>query len=319
MPEGNLAEYIEAANAPLTDPEITRTVGASPARFEIYHFALSLCSQKVRTCLVEKGASFIAHDINVQLPLLGNYDPAYVRLRLLGGRGRPLVGGYTGRSSTSSEGFDPAVVPTLVDLEEQQVHVDSLRICEHIDAAYEGSGRLIAEDRALAIRSELAIVDATPHVALLYGAHPDVDFRPERLKQNMPGVHDRKIAKIEQARALAGDDSGLVAAYDAKLQKEARGQSVCIDPRQNASGRRRGARYGGWAGSTRRQRVAVRRYVHARRCFLGHLVVSPKMVGHGFRVARRAPTQWNQPPSGRSLCRPSLCPAGVQKGGHRLA
>ncbi len=73
----NLDDLVAAANAPLTDPEMNRIVGTGTPRFELYHFALSLCSQKVRACLAEKNATFVAHDINLQMPLLGNYDPGY--------------------------------------------------------------------------------------------------------------------------------------------------------------------------------------------------------------------------------------------------
>ena len=41
----DLQRLLDAANAPLTDPARQRTVGPAPARYELYHFALSLCSQ----------------------------------------------------------------------------------------------------------------------------------------------------------------------------------------------------------------------------------------------------------------------------------
>ncbi|MEM6930555.1 MAG: glutathione S-transferase family protein [Myxococcota bacterium] len=213
----DLTDALAAANAPLTDPEMNRTIGTAP-RFELYHFALSLCSQKVRLALIETESAFVAHDINLSMPQLANYDPAYVKLRLRGGEGRRLVDGYTGRSSTDTEGFDPAVVPTLVDLAEERVVVDSLAICRYIDART--GRRLVPAELETAVATELAVVDGTPHVALFYGAHPDGDVRPERLRRGMPGVHDRKIAKIERARELAKDDPELVAAFDAKIAKE---------------------------------------------------------------------------------------------------
>lgn len=225
-----LEQLVSAANAPLTDPDLNRIVGTGTPRFELYHFALSLCSQKVRICLVEKGASFIAHDLNLQSPLLGNYDPAYVKLRTAAHPGTDFATGYTGRSSVSSEGFDPAVVPTLVDWADRKVVVDSLSICRHIDRVVDPESSLIPEHFAPQVLSELAIVDATPHVAALYGAHPDIDFRPERLKSGMPGVHDRKIEKIETARALVADDVYLAAAYDAKIAKEKAGKLHVTTP-----------------------------------------------------------------------------------------
>lgn len=224
----DLTDAIAAANAPLTDPEMNRTLGDGPPRYELYHFALSLCSQKVRLTLAETGDAYVAHDINLSMPRLGNYDPAYVRLRIRGGEGQRYVDGYTGRSSTASEGFDPAVVPTLVDLSEARVVVDSLRICRYVAEA--AGGALVPEALGEGLAAELAAVDATPHVALLYGAHPDEDFRPERLRRNMPGVHDRKIAKITQARDRVADDPGLVAAFEAKIAKEKAARSFVATP-----------------------------------------------------------------------------------------
>ncbi|MBX2799797.1 MAG: hypothetical protein KTR31_19115 [Myxococcales bacterium] len=52
----DLDHALKAADEPLTDPVRTRQVGAEPARFVLYHFALSLCSQKVRLTLAEVAA-----------------------------------------------------------------------------------------------------------------------------------------------------------------------------------------------------------------------------------------------------------------------
>lgn len=225
-----LERLVAAANEPVTDPERTRRIGADPAQYELYHFGLSLCSQKVRLTLIESGARFSAHDINVSMPLLGNYDLAYVRLRLQGREEQPLVRGYTGRSSTTTEGFDPAVVPTLVDLQARRVVTDSLRICRYVAARDSGAALTAAAPEALA--TELEAVDRTPHVALLYGAHPDVDVRPERLRHNMRGVHDRKLEKIRAAREQASGDPELVAAFDAKIAKEEAARGFVHDPEQ---------------------------------------------------------------------------------------
>ncbi len=229
-PSQNIESVIAAANAPLEGAGVTRVVGSDIPRFELYHFALSLCSQKVRTCLAEKKASYIAQDLNVSLPLLGNYDPSYVRLRLLGRPEGALATGYTGRSAVETEGFDPAVVPTLVDRETERVITDSARICRYLDTHVRPEDSLIPPEHRDAVLREVAIVDGTPHVALLYGAHPDHDFRPERLRRNMPGVHDRKIAKIEQARDMVPEDAVLREAYEAKIAKEFAGKGFVNDP-----------------------------------------------------------------------------------------
>ncbi len=91
----DLEDLVAAANVPLTDTEMNRTIGTGTPRFELYHFALSICSQKVRACLAEKNAGFVAHDLNLQMPLLGNYDPGYVRLRLAADSGLDFATGYT--------------------------------------------------------------------------------------------------------------------------------------------------------------------------------------------------------------------------------
>ena len=151
----DIDRLVAETNAPLTDPEMNRIVGDSDARFELYHFALSLCSQKVRVCLGEKGASYLAHDINLQLPLFGNYDPAYVRLRLSANIDAKFATEYTGRTSVFSEGVDPAVVPTLVDYDTAEVVVDSLAICRHIDRTFKGMIRLVPPEKENAVLSEL--------------------------------------------------------------------------------------------------------------------------------------------------------------------
>lgn len=226
----DIEKLLADANAPLDDPAMNRVIGDGAPRFELYHFALSLCSQKVRACLAEKGASYRAQDINMQMPRLGNYDPAYVRLRLAGRPDTGFATGYTGRSSVASEGFDPAVVPTLVDLQRGKVVVDSLAICRYLDNVVVPQGLLIPRDIESEVAAELEIVDRTPHVAVLYGAHPDIDFRPERLRKGMPGVHDRKIEKIRAARARVADEPDLVAAYDAKIAKEEAGRRFVATP-----------------------------------------------------------------------------------------
>lgn len=216
-----IADYVAAANKPLTDPAMNKQIGSGRATFELYHFGLSVCSQKVRMTLFEKGAPFISHDINIFPPINQNYQPDYVRLRMQGGRGRDLVDGYTGRSSTGSEGFDPCVVPTLVDLDSEKVLIDSQAICAHIDAAYQGGSELIPARLKSEIEREIAIVDTSPHPAILYGAHPDGDYRPEMLKREMPGIYDRKIMKLMEGRSLSVGHPRLQAAYDAKIRKEA--------------------------------------------------------------------------------------------------
>ncbi len=227
MSDAQFRSVLDAANAPLTDPAKNLTIGAGKPIFELYHFALSVCSHKVRTCLAEKAAPYVAHDINVQP---GNYHPDYIRLRMRGGQGRRLARGYSGQSSMGSEGFDPAVVPTLVDLRDHSVHVDSVHICNHIDRTVRTGTDLNPLDLQAAIDAEVGIVDRSPHVAMLYGAHPDGDFRPKRLRGNMADIHNRKIAKLRLAQDAVGDDPLLIAALDAKIAKETAGREFVSTP-----------------------------------------------------------------------------------------
>ncbi|MHC6223557.1 hypothetical protein ACYU03_02000 [Pseudomonas sp. X10] len=100
-----------------------------------------------------------------------------------------LVNGYSGRTSVQSEGFDPCVVPTLIDYE---------------------AGRMI--------------VDTLPNGALFYGIHPGADCRPDILKWVMGTVYDYKIMVLEAMIAANADDSELVVAYRSKIAKESGGR-----------------------------------------------------------------------------------------------
>ncbi|NNL86664.1 MAG: glutathione S-transferase family protein, partial [Myxococcales bacterium] len=70
-----------AAREELSDPKRSVVIGAADGgtpRFELYHFGFSICSQKVRTALAEKGVAYLAHELEPT----ENYRPHYVRLRL---------------------------------------------------------------------------------------------------------------------------------------------------------------------------------------------------------------------------------------------
>jgi 2,5-dichlorohydroquinone reductive dechlorinase len=226
MSRAELESLVDALNARYAGGErrqvIRESAGERP-RFELYHFFMSMCSYKVRTVLDEKQAAYVSHDIDIFPPDIKNYYPEYVRLRLAGGAAMldRFVRGYTGRSSTETEGFDPCVVPTLVDHEAGEVLVNSKRICLYLDAAIEGGAKLIPDDLEDRIVRQIDIVDRTPHVAVLYGAHPDDDRRPAFVRRDMLGVHDQKIAKLRENMALAGDDPVLISAYEHKIMKEA--------------------------------------------------------------------------------------------------
>jgi 2,5-dichlorohydroquinone reductive dechlorinase len=220
-----LQQLVAGANANLTDKERNCVVGDSAGgapRFEVYHFALSLCSQKVRTVLAEKQASYVSHDVQILPPSMENYYPGYVKLRAMGGEAMAdrMVGAYTGRSSTESEGFDPCVVPTVVDHKAGKVLVDSKAICLYLDKVIEGGSELVPSDIADEVQRQVSIVDRTPHVAVLYGANPDGDVRPDFIQTGMVGIHDFKVTKLRENMKEVGDDEKLIAAYEHKIQKE---------------------------------------------------------------------------------------------------
>lgn len=74
----------------------------------LYHFNNSVCSQKVRMALFEKGLKWDSKEVD--LFTSQQFDPAYLKLN------------------------PKAVVPTLVD--NGRVHTESTLICEYLDDAY---------------------------------------------------------------------------------------------------------------------------------------------------------------------------------------
>ncbi|WPG35384.1 glutathione S-transferase family protein [Variovorax sp. EBFNA2] len=237
-----LIEMAAAARAAVADPARITTVGAgSQPRFELFHAASSLCSQKVRTVLLEKALPYRSNDMRILSTMASDglvaaehYNPAYIRLRLVAARelNRAYVSGYSGRTSVESEGFDPCVVPLLVDHDTGRVIADSQRICIYLDGVSRAPVQLVpdAPDARAEVMRQVGIVDRIANGALLYGFHPDADLRPDALKASMQTVYDYKVMALER---LIGDNAGepeLVAAYRAKIVKESGGKKVCHDP-----------------------------------------------------------------------------------------
>lgn len=226
MSSAEIEALVAALNARFAGGERLQVIGAGAddaPRFELYHFFMSMCSYKLRLVLDEIGAAYLSHDIDIFPPDIKNYYPEYVRLRLKGREaavGR-LVDGYTGRSSTETEGFDPCVVPTLVDHEAGLVLANSKRMCLYLATVASGGTELLPQDLRDEILRQVDVVDRTPHVAVLYGVHPGQDRRPAFVRANMLGVHDQKIAQVRKNMALVPNDSELRAAYEHKILKEA--------------------------------------------------------------------------------------------------
>ncbi|MEO0463364.1 MAG: glutathione S-transferase family protein [Pseudomonadota bacterium] len=230
-----IRSLVDAANVNLGGSyknKVIGGIGGERPRFELYHSAPSLCSHKVRTTLAEKGVPYTSHDVSI-MPMgkfiPQNYRPEYVRLRLQGAPEAKFADSYTGESSVSNMGFDPCVVPTLADLELGRVVVDSRVICEYIDANAPQGEKLIPADLREAVEAQETLVDQAPHVASLYGAHPDDDQRPDGLRTNIAGVHARKIRALEAVVAFIGHDPELAPAYAAKIAKEKAAGAFMMD------------------------------------------------------------------------------------------
>lgn len=242
--EAAVRSLVEAARAELDAPERTRVVGAPAGtgpRFELFHAGLSMCSQKVRAVLAEKQIPYTSHELVIvaskgiysdEFKPAENYRPAYVRLRMHGGRalGKTYAEAHTGVSAVETEGFDACVVPLLVDHERAEVVVDSKRICTHLDDAADGPVRLVPSDLRDAVMRQVDIVDRTPHPGLLYGFHPDDDRRPDFIRGVMADVHDVKCESLQAFIDANAGDAGLVAAYRSKMAKERAGKALAFDP-----------------------------------------------------------------------------------------
>lgn len=213
----------------------TRKAARKPLRFELFHAGASVCSHKVRMVLAEKDIAYMSHDLNLPGEARGvpdNYRPSYVRLRLLGRNGAPLVAGYTGQSSVATEGFDPCVVPTLVDHREGVVITDSRRICLYLDEQSEPSTSLAPLALMEGILDASDIVDQTPHVAMLYGGNPDKDRRPGLIARGLKGIQDVKVSILQAQMEKVLGEPEMVEAYRAKIAKEEASKSIVRDPKK---------------------------------------------------------------------------------------
>lgn len=217
-------------------PIVDRAAADAIPPYQLFHFGFSICSQKVRAVLEELqvayGSNQFAGPIEYE-----NYTPEYVRLRLVSDIAQrvQMVSGYSGGSSVESEGFDPLVVPTLVNTATGQVLADSKLICLHLVRSKRDKTDLLPEDLEDAILAQVDLVDRTPHVALLYGANPDRDTRPEEIQARMPGIYKKKYAKIDGFMAKVRDEPDVVAAYEAKLKKERAAEGFVVDAAEMAA------------------------------------------------------------------------------------
>jgi 2,5-dichlorohydroquinone reductive dechlorinase len=171
--------------------------------------------------LAQHQISYTSHSLNIFAGQ--SYLPDYVRMRLIGCQrtGAPLVAAHSGSTSTSFGGCDPAVVPTLVDWQLNQVIVDSKLICLHIDATVAESQRLRPQLLLQAIDAELDIVDNLPNYQMLTGRAAGTDRRPEHLQKNTGAEFSlRKVERCDRYMVEFAADHELVRAYHAKRSKE---------------------------------------------------------------------------------------------------
>lgn len=220
-----ISELVAAANSMLKSSMrnkvvVPATATTDKARFELYHCGLSLCSQKVRFTLAELGVPYNSHDLDL-VSRMENYYPEYIRLRLAAVEADvTLASGFTGSSSVATNGFDAAVVPTLVDHEAQKVVVDSATIVKYLAKVNRTKVDLYPEHLAKQIEEHVRVVDDAPHAALLYGANPEGDTRPWVLRRKTKDIHSQKIQVLKERMATVKDDDLLISAYEAKISKE---------------------------------------------------------------------------------------------------
>ena len=215
-----LAKTVADARAALASAgEIVNHVDDRPPRYELFHAANSICSQKVRSVLAWHRLPYASHPVNM---FLGQtYLPDYVRLRMIGCErlGGTLVSHHSG-STSAAAGCDGAVVPTLLDWETGEVIVDSKRICLHLDEQVPEAERLRPRPLAGAIDEELGIVDDLPNYQMLMGRRTGASESADT-KGDIGGTFSqRKVAWCDRYLAEHAGEEPLARAYRAKRAKE---------------------------------------------------------------------------------------------------
>lgn len=205
-------------------------VDDAAARFELFHGANSICSQKVRAVLAHHRLPYVSHAMN----MFGGetYLPGYVRLRMTGCErfGGPLVSHHSGSTSAGAGGCDGAVVPTLIDWRTRDVLVDSKRICLYLDEQAPPADTLRPAPLAAAIDEQLGIVDNLPNYQMLMGRAGAVSESPATKGSTGGRFSGRKVEWCDRyLREHAGDPT-LVAAYGAKRAKETSAANALFSP-----------------------------------------------------------------------------------------
>ncbi len=215
--------------------------GARRPRYELFHAANSICSQKVRCVLAHHGHRYASHPVNL---FLGQtYLPDYVRLRMMGcdRLGGPLASHHSGDTSTSAGGCDGAVVPTLIDWEERAVLVDSRVICLHLDAQVEADRALRPAALAPAIDHHLRIIDGLPNYQLLMGRTPTQAEGADTRDGIGGNFSMKKVVWCDQRLQEYSADETLVRAYTVKRAKELSAADHLFSPEAMVAAYRRAA------------------------------------------------------------------------------
>ena len=209
--------------------QVVNAVGDQPPRYELFHAANSICSQKVRCVLAEHRLPYASHSVNM---FLGQtYLPDYVRLRMVGCEhfGGALVSHHSG-STSAAAGCDGAVVPTLVDWHTGEVVVDSRRICLHLDEQMPDTEKLRPRELADAIDDELGIVDHLPNYQMLMGRRTGASEAAATRSDTGGTFSQRKVAWCDRYLGEYAHEAPLVQAYTAKRAKELSAANELFSP-----------------------------------------------------------------------------------------
>ncbi|VCU71664.1 2,5-dichlorohydroquinone reductive dechlorinase [Pigmentiphaga humi] len=223
MPIRDLEAMVRGARRQLGRPPepIGSLQGDGSARFELFHAANSICSQKVRVVLAQHDMPYLSNAMHIGAG--ETYLPEYVRLRMAACdlAGLPLVSAHSGSTAVGTGGCDPAVVPTLVDWQTGQVIIDSKRICIYLDQAAPGAARLRPDGLAQAVDEELDVVDGLPNYQMLVGNAPGTG-RQASSPNAGTGVAFAmsKVERCDRYLAECVHDADLQRAYRAKRAKE---------------------------------------------------------------------------------------------------
>jgi len=172
---------------PLTDEPCA---AAPQTGVHLYHFSQSLCSQKVRQVLDEKGVRWEGHVI--LLPAYEQYEPDYVRIN------------------------PRCVVPTLV--RDGKVTTDSENILRYVERTFTDGPSLVPEDadEADLMKRFVSEADALFVEALTYG-DTEGQQKSRLLRRLTKGVHEHKVELLSELARQHAHDPTLKAAYEQKL------------------------------------------------------------------------------------------------------